>query len=505
MSALAQPDWVAHRAGVMPGKVALIEGARDVTYADLNGWADAVAATLFERGVTAGDRVALLAPNSLEFAAAVHGISRAGAVLVPLNARLTADDQAWQVSHSGAKVVLFHGDAEARARAVAKLAGIGAVALTPNPSPPGWRREQEAGDPDVRPSPLQDHGEGPGVRAHSATDVHSIIYTSGTTGRPKGAMLTYGNFFASASASAFNIGVAAGDRWLACMPLFHVGGLSILLRSAIYGTTAVIQPGFDEAAVNRAVREDGITLLSVVPTMLRRMLDADDLPYPPGMRAVLVGGGPVTKDLLEQALLRGLPVLQTYGLTESCSQVSTLTPADAAARVGSAGKPLVTTQLRIDAPPREPGEILVAGPTVTPGYHDDPEATARAIRDGWLHTGDIGRLDDEGFLYVLDRRDDLVITGGENVYPAEVEGHLLQHPCIDAAAVVGVRDARWGQVVTAAVVTRPGFDAAEVETWLRDRLAHYKVPRRFVEMAALPATASGKVQRHKVREMVEGG
>lgn len=472
----------------MPATVALVEGSREVTYAELDGWAESVAATLFSRGVEAGDRVALLAPNSLEFAAAVHGVSRAGAVLVPLNARLTADDQAWQVSHAGAQVVLFHGDAEGRARAIAKAAGISAEPLPPGPSPDGRGED-----------------EGRFARAHAATDVHSIIYTSGTTGRPKGAMLTYGNFFASAAASAFNIGVAADDRWLACMPLFHVGGLSILLRSAIYGTAAVIQPGFDETAVNRAVREDGINLLSVVPTMLRRMLDADDLSYPQGMRAVLVGGGPVTKDLLEQALARGLPVLQTYGLTESCSQVSTLSPADAAARVGSAGKPLVTTQLRIDAPPGEPGEILVAGPTVTPGYHEDPEASARAIRDGWLHTGDIGRLDREGFLYVLDRRDDLVITGGENVYPAEVEGHLLQHPCIEAVAVVGVRDARWGQLVTAAVVARPGFDAAQVEAWLRERLAHYKVPRRFVEMATLPATASGKVQRHKVREMVEGG
>jgi O-succinylbenzoic acid--CoA ligase len=205
---------------------------------------------------------------------------------------------------------------------------------------------------------------------------------------------------------------------------------------------------------------------------------------------------------LERALARGLPVLQTYGLTEACSQVTTLSPADAVAHVGSAGKPLVSTRIRIDAPAGEPGEILVSGPTVTPGYWRNPAATARAFRDGWLHTGDVGRLDEDGFLYVIDRRDDLIVSGGENVYPAEVEGHLLQHPCIEHASVVGLPDPEWGQMVTAAVVPRDGFVASEVEAWLRQRLAGYKVPRRWIAVDALPATASGKVQRHLVREIV---
>lgn len=477
----AQPDWVAHRASVLPSHIALADGARRFTYGELDAWADGVASMLAKCGVARGDRVALLGINSAEFAAAVHGVSRAGAILVPLNARLTPAEQAWQLQHCGARVVLYHGESEAAAKAAAAEADIRVVAI------PGPGHESFLD----------------GVRVHSPGDIHSIIYTSGTTGRPKGAMLTYANYFASAAASAYNIGVDANDRWLACMPLFHVGGLSILLRSAIYGTTAVIHPGFDETAVNRALREDGITLLSVVPAMLRRMLDADTEPYPSTVRAVLVGGGPVPRELLERALGRGLPVLQTYGLSECASQVSTLAPADAASHVGSAGKPLLTTRIRIDATTGEPGEILVAGPTVMAGYYNDPAATERALHDGWLHTGDVGRIDDEGFLYVVDRRDDLIISGGENVYPAEVEGHLLEHPAIEAAAVVGLAEEQWGHVVTAAVVTCAEFDPLAVEQWLRERLAAYKVPRRFAVVDSLPATASGKVQRHLVRQRLE--
>ncbi|MBA4181809.1 MAG: o-succinylbenzoate--CoA ligase [Anaerolinea sp.] len=476
------PDWVGHRAAVLPTHPAVVTPERAVTYAELDKLAGEVGAALLERGVAAGDRVALLALNSLEFAVAVHGITRIGAILVPLNARLTPQELAWQLGDSGSRTLLFHAPTRGAALLAATEGGLPFTSLL------------SLDDPPVA-------GEAISAVAHSDDDAHSIIYTSGTTGRPKGAILTYSNFWNSAAASAFNMGVLPNDRWLACLPLFHVGGLSVLLRSAIYGTTAVIHGGFDETAVNRALRHEGVSLLSVVPTMLQRMLDADDAPYPPSLRGVLVGGGPVTREILERALARGLPVLQTYGLSEAASQVTTLSLADTAAHAGSAGKPLVCTQLRIDAEPGQPGEILVSGPTVTPGYFGNPEATARTIQDGWLHTGDIGRLDEDGFLYVLDRRDDLIVSGGENVYPAEVEAVLLQHPLILAAAVVGLPDERWGQVVAAAVVVRPGFDAGEATVWLRERVAGYKVPRRFVTVDTLPATASGKVQRHLARTM----
>lgn len=478
------PDWLSHRAAVLPNHPAIVTPADTVSYSDLEQRVTRLASALVAGGINPGDRVAILVHNSLEFAVAAHAIPRAGAIFQPLNARLTPEEMAWQLQHAGTRVLLCHAPTRHAAREAASLAGL------PAPLPLPLTR-------DVPPVDLP--------ASHDPADVHSIMYTSGTTGSPRAAMLTFENFWASAAGSAYNLGVDPGDRWLACMPLFHVGGLSILLRSAIYGTTAVIHPGFDEQAVNRSLRDEGITIVSVVATMLQRMLDADDDRYPDTVRAVLVGGGPVPEALLRRALDRNLPVVQTYGLTEAASQVATLSPAEALSRLGSAGKPLVTTELRIDAPHGEPGEILVRGATLSPGYFGDPEATAHVSRDGWFHTGDIGRLDEEGYLYVLDRRDDLIVTGGENVYPAEVEAVLMSFPPVAQAAVVGLPDDRWGQAVVAALVLREPVDTATLEDYLRERLAGFKVPRDFHVLPELPVTASGKVQRRLVREMLSRG
>jgi len=474
------PDWLAHRADVLPDHEALIDGDLRMTFRDLNLSVLALAGALEDAGVGPGDRVAVLAQNSIELVEAIHAIPRAGAVLVPLNARLTMGELATQIRDAGVRLLLCERSTEAAARAAASTASIAVLAL---PCP---------GRLPSRP-----------VDTHQVDDIHSIICTSGTTGRPKGAMLTFGNFWSSAAGSAFNLGVTTDDRWLACMPLFHVGGLSIVLRSAIYGTSIVLQRGFDERAVVESLHSDQVTHISVVASMLQRILDLDDRRSPPALRVVLVGGGPVPPELLARALDRGFPVLQTYGLTEAASQVTTLAPGEALAHLGSAGKPLVTTQLRIDALPGDPGEILVGGPTVTPGYFGDDPATKAAIQDGWLHTGDIGRLDADGFLFVLDRRDDLIVSGGENVYPAEVEAALLTFPGIVEAAVVGVPSEQWGLTVAAALVVSGPVASQEVEGWARDRLAAYKIPRviRFVD--ELPKTASGKIQRRLVRGLFE--
>ncbi len=475
------PDWLAQRAATLPDHAAVIFANERVSYADLDRRATRLAKALVFGGLEPGERIALLAQNSLEFVEAVHAVPRAGGILVPLNARQTPDELAWQLDNCGAKALLCHTPTLQAARAAAGAVGIPALPL-----------------PVTRDMPAT------GLRdAFAPDEVHSVIYTSGTTGRPKGAMLTFGNFWASAAASAFNFGLDPNERWLACMPLFHVGGLSILLRSAVYGTTAIVHPLFDEHAVNRALREDRVTIVSVVSTMLQRMLDADALPYPETLRVVLAGGGPVPRPLLERALARGLAVVQTYGLTEAASQVATISPWEAADHLGSAGRPLVTTRVRIDAAPGEPGEILVSGPTVTPGYWQNEEATAAAIVDGWLHTGDIGRIDKDGYLYVLDRRDDLIVTGGENVYPAEVESALMGYPGVAGAAVVGLGSEDWGHTVAAAVVADPGVDLSGVDAFLSERLARYKVPRLVHRFDELPTTANGKIQRRKVREILE--
>ena len=257
------------------------------------------------------------------------------------------------------------------------------------------------------------------------------------------------------------------------------------MRSVIYGTTAVIHDGFDVDRIAASLEGDGVTVISVVPTQLRRLLDAgvDLLP----LRAVLVGGGPVPADALGEALGRGATVVQTYGLTETASQVTTLTPAEARSRAGSAGRPLLTTHLRI-----QDGEILVQGPTVAPGVADE---------DGWLHTGDLGRIDDEGFLYVTDRLGDMIVTGGENVLPTEVEEVLRSHPEVADVAVVGRPDAEWQEAVTAVVVLRDGasVSADELRTHCDGALAGYKVPKRVEFVSELPRTESGKLMRKELR------
>jgi len=449
--ALTVPDWLQQRARTTPERLALLDGDRPWTFAELDQQVESAARLLAGRGLGTGQRIGLLAPNSAAYVIAVHAVSRLGAVLVPLNVRLTPAERDWQTADAELALLL---DADA----CAELASA----------------------PPVEPASV--------LRTIDLDAPHSIIYTSGTTGRPKGAILTYGNHWWSAVASALNLGLAPTDRWLACLPLFHVGGLAILLRSTIYGIAVHVQPRFDAQAANGAI-EAGASIVSVVSTMLDRMLaERGERPYPASLRCLLLGGGPAPRPLLERARAAHAPVVQTYGLTETASQVATLAPEDALSKLGSAGKPLMGTQLRI-APD---GEICVFGPTVSPGYLHQPP------REGWLHTGDLGTLDDDGFLYVLDRRTDLIVSGGENVYPAEVEATLLAHPAVADAGVFGVPDPEWGASVAAAVVLAPGahVDAETLAAFCRQRLAGYKVPRRIVFRPSLPRNAAGKLPRH---------
>jgi o-succinylbenzoate---CoA ligase len=446
------PDWLQQRAQVSPERLAIVSEEARWSFAELDQRVDGGAEVLRARGVVAGDRVGVLAANGPGFVVAVHALMRIGAVLVPINTRLSPGEIDWQIQDANVKVLL---------------------------------RDADLGQ-------LGEQRRGPKVeRQFDLEDWHSIMYTSGTTGRPKGAILTYANHWWSAIGSVLNLGLLPDDRWLACLPLFHVGGLSILLRSVICGFTAVVHARFDPREVNRAIDEQGVTMVSVVSAMLERMLaERDGRPYPPWLRCVLLGGGPAPLALLQRAVQAGAPVMQTYGLTETASQVVTLAPEDALTKLGSAGKPLMGSQLRVDD-----GEICVLGPTVSPGYLHQPP------RDGWLRTGDLGYVDDHGYLYVLDRRDDLIISGGENVYPAEVEATLVAHPAVREAGVIGVPDPEWGKRVAALVVLEPGQTATaeELIAFCRRRLAGYKVPRRIEFGQSLPRNAAGKLIRRELR------
>ena len=452
MARLKVPDWLRQRAKLTPNRTALVfEGAR-WTFAELDQVVDGACAVLRDLGIGVGDRIGIRAPNSAGFVIAVHALMRLSAVIVPINTRLTLPEVEHQVTDTDLKVVLEEAQ-------VSQLSGCR----------DGARVEREF-DLDAW---------------------HSIVYTSGTTGRPKGAILTYGNHWWSAVTSALNLGLSNDDAWLACLPLFHVGGLAIVLRGLIYGMTVVVQQRFDAAAVNRSIDDGEVSMISVVSTMFDRMLaERGERPYPSHLRCILLGGGPAPRPLLERAARLGAPVVQTYGLTETTSQIATLAPEDALRKLGSAGKPLMGAQLRIEAD----GEISVSGPSVSPGYLHHPP------RDGWLHTGDLGYVDEEGYLYVLDRRDDLIISGGENVYPAEVEAALLAHPAVGDAGVIGVPDAEWGRCVAAVVVLEPDCTTTEDELigFCRERLAGYKVPRRIEFRESLPRNAAGKLLRREL-------
>ena len=491
----SMPEWLRQRARLSPDRLALICGDDRWTFAQLDRRVSAVAGRLAAAGVGEGGRLALLARNGSGFVQIVHAVPRLGAALVPLNVRLTADELAWQIRDVDAACLVYD---DPNAKNAAELKKI-APAVTHLPLAELTERGEDG----------RAEGVDLALERVDLSAVHSVIYTSGTSGRAKGAMLTFGNYFWSAMGSALNLGLRGDDRWLACMPLFHVGGLSIILRGVIYGGTVLVHESFDADAVNGAIDAEGVTIVSVVATMLRRMLEArGEGSYPDSLRCVLAGGGPLPRPLLEECIRRGVPVVQTYGLTEAASQVTTQATDEASRRLGSSGRPLFTTEVRIEgedgrAPaPGEPGEIVVRGPTVTPGYLNDPEATAQALRDGWLHTGDIGYLAADGELYVLDRRDDLIVSGGENVYPAEVEEVLRAHPGVLDAAVVGLADERWGQQVAATVAPRQGveLDEAELLAFCRSKLAAYKAPARIRFVEELPRNAAGKLLRRAVRE-----
>lgn len=530
MEVSRMPNWLARQAHLAPEKLALIADGVRWTFADLEALALQGAALLADWGVERGMRVAVLAQNNPRLVVLIHALMKRGAVLVPLNIRLTAHELAWQVRDVQPHLFLYDQAHEVKAAEVLEEVAVPARALeelplaTPPAGEPANRREgtppqgagQSGGGEDVDESPATSPIALPYL---DRNDVHCIIYTSGTTGHPKGAMLTYGNHWWSAIGSALNLGNLPDDRWLACVPLFHVSGLSILMRSVILGIPVVLMPGFDPAAVNRLIEQERVTIISVVANMLQRMLDAQgDRPYPEHLRCVLLGGGPAPRPLLEACAERGIPVVQTYGMTETASQVVTLPPHEALRKLGSAGKPLFPVELRIapladetgaaDGKERVPsgaatavGEIVIRGPNVTAGYFNRPEETARAIRDGWLHTGDLGYLDDEGFLYVLDRRKDLIISGGENVYPAEVEAVLLSHPSVAEAGVIGRADPRWGQVPVAFIRVKDGetWDEEALKQHCRKQLAAYKVPVRIYAVPALPYNASGKLMRRELR------
>lgn len=483
-----------------PDRTALVVGARRIDYRSLARAALALATRLQRTGVGPGDRVGLLAAETAAAVVAIHGIRLAGGVLVPLHRRSPAAELE-RLARRVRPALLLH-DVVTATTARALHGTVPVVDLDPLATATG-RSTDLADAPPLLP-------DAPGA----------ILFTSGTTGEPRAAVLRHRNLLASAAAWNAFLRPRPTDVWLATLPFAHVAGLGILLRAALEGLPVVVHEGFDPEAVLRDLAEGGVSHLSLVPTQLRRVLEAaGSSPIrAPALRALLLGGAPIPPELVRTAAVRGLPVVPTYGLTEAASGVTALPPAEAADHSESAGRALPGLRIEIVAenggPARvgEVGEIVVAGPTVFAGYDGDPEATARALRDGRLRTGDLGALDAEGRLRVVERQAERIVSGGENVSPTEVEQVLAAHPDVADAVVVGRADPEWGTVPVAGVTLRPDTPLAEaapdrLEAALRDfareRLAGFKVPKRIVRLESIPRTPAGKVPRRVAAAEIE--
>ncbi len=480
--------WLARAACSRPQQIALDTPAGCCSYAELLERAGSVASALQRRGVKAGDRVAIALPAGLDFAYTLHACLLLGAVAVPVDLRMSASEQA---RIAGSAIV-----------SIDEPVDVDSESLLADDEPRDV--DDESLNADDEPLDVgSERAEGSIGVGHDLDATAVVIHTSGTSSAPKPIELTYGNLLWSALGSAVALGVDPHERWLCALPLSHVGGLSILVRSAIYGTTAVIHERFETERVLHALREQGITLVSLVATTLTRLLDAG-LDHPAALRCALTGGGPVPVALVERATKAGVPVSMTYGLTESCSQVTTAPVAALDEGDFAAGPALFCTRVRC----AEDGEILVSGPTVAPGA---------LAADGWLHTGDLGALDQHLRLTVTGRKADTIVSGGENVAPSEVEAVLEAHPDVLEAAVVGRPDEVWGEAVTAIVVLRGAGEAlrrggsslrvkcsapadeAALRAHCAASLAPYKVPKQVVLRAdALPRTRSGKLLRREL-------
>ncbi len=482
------PNFLIKRAFLTPDRTAVYFNNEELSFKELYEGARKTAGQLQQFGIKKADFAAVLLKNHLDTVVILFALQLLGAKAVILNNRLTPAELSWQLKDSHSAFLVLESDFESII----------------NEIPPALKaitKEKLFAAPSAFPA-IQTEVD--------LNDVCTIMYTSGTTGNPKGVMQTYGNHWWSSVGSALNLGFMEEDCWLCTVPLFHISGYSILMRSVIYGMPIVLHERFD---VNKAIEDihaKRVTIMSVVSTMLSRMVThLDNASLPQHFRCMLLGGGPAPQPLLEACVKKQIPVFQSYGMTETASQIVTLAPEYSLKRLGSAGKPLFPYQLKIvledgrEAMANEAGEIVVKGPNVTLGYLFRPDATKEKLQDGWLYTGDVGYVDEDGFLFVLDRRADLIISGGENIYPAEIEAALLEHEKIADAGVIGVSDEGWGQVPVAFIAAKNGcvVTSAELSQFCVERLAKYKIPKEFIFVEELPRNAAKKLLRRKLQEI----
>ncbi|MGH2793758.1 MAG: acyl-CoA synthetase [Actinomycetota bacterium] len=492
--------WLSRRAALTPRRVAIKTGDRDITYAELDDRAARLAGVLTATGVGPGDRVAALLTNGNEYVESMFACARLGAILTPLSFRLAAPELAFMANDSGSTVLIYGEEWAELAESFRRQTGLKAAFVVGSGPDPSYEEALAAAQPVLEP------------RAVSSDDVLAIFYTSGTTGRPKGAMLTHGNFFWTNLCMILAFGFYQEERTLVILPMFHCGGWNANAMATWWnGGTVVLERSFDPAGTLATIERERITSMLGVPTMYQMM--ADDPGFAgadlSSIRDFLCGGAPLPVALIGRYQERGLGFIQGYGLTEAAPNCLILPKEDSVRKAGAAGRPYFYADVRVvdgageEVGPGGSGEIVVGGPGVMKGYWNRPEATEETLRGGWLHTGDVGAIDDEGYITIVDRVKDMYISGGENVYPAEIEKVLAGHPAVAEAAVIGVPDDRWGEAGRAIVVLRPGGTAGpeEIRRFCAERLAKFKVPATVVFTDVLPRNPTGKLLKAEIRDL----
>lgn len=464
-------NWLLKQAATQPNQIAIDDGNERLSFAELKKQLEVVVGKIDH--LNPGSRVGLLATNTLMSYKLALAIMCSGRTIVWLNWRLAGEELERQIKDSGLQLCLVENSL--------------------------WRSGMTNPFKSYSAFLITNADPGELIPVFKSDWVASIMYTSGTTGKPKGVLQTFGNHFYSAVSSALNLGLSSADKWLCVAPIFHISGFSIIMRGLIYGMTVRLVEKFRAEEIERILANETVTIMSVVPFMLKKLIQQQNKTnthYNSAFRCMLLGGGTIDRETLEICLQRSIPVVQCYGMTETCSQIVALRSVDALLKLGSVGQPLFSTQLKLS----KDGEILLKTPTLTPGYLNLPDKLPSKMIDGWYRTGDIGHLDKEGYLYIDGRADEMLISGGENIFPQEVEQVYQRYPQINEVAVVGQNDSVWGQVPVAFVVSDRRLSTTKLMNYGYEHLARYKVPQHYIFVSELPKNASGKIRRFMLRE-----
>ncbi|MBS3756502.1 MAG: long-chain-fatty-acid--CoA ligase [Desulfobacterales bacterium] len=492
--------FLTKRAALSPAREALVLGDLRLTWQQLNQRCNRFANAVSALGVKAGDRVAFLGLNEPEFFDLYFGLGKIGAIMVPINHRLAGPEVSYIINDCQAKVLIYGPEFAPVVESIrADLPCAHLVALSDDPA--DYARSYKSltqGAQDTEPE-ITAGGE----------DTLTILYTSGTTGRPKGAELTHNGYFGTSVTLRATFG-DIGQNLLMPLPLFHIGGLAPVPMCVHFGMKMVIQRAFDPQNFLELLGKENITWFGSVPQILmflRQVPDFEKYSWD-SVKMALVYAAPVPVALIKEYAAAGIEVRQLYGMTECTGPATVIDSENALEKAGSCGPPFFHNEIRVvdlngrDVPTNELGEVLIAGTNLMKGYWNKPEATAETLKDGWLYSGDMGRMDADGFLYIMDRKKDMIISGGENIYPAEIEDLLMSHPKIADAGVIGFPDETWGEAIKAVVVPRQGEQMTEEELieWCRDRIARFKIPKKVVVAEEIPRTPTGKILKRVLRD-----